>query len=273
MMYVPFNEHRLYVQRQGRGKPLIILNGIMMSTASWLPFLDQLTPYMEVILLDLLDQGQSSKLEDQTYDISLQVEAVYTVIQACGLESAYVLGISYGAEVAQALAITYPHVVSKLMLFNSTCKTNRWLKEIGNSWIAAANNPQAFYSATIPTIYSANFFEVEQQWMAQREQTLLQVFENPMFMSAMIRLTKSAETFNVCDQLHQITCETLVVGAKHDTITPVDQQQLIASKIPNAHLVILENSGHASMYEQPRLFTSLVVGFVLVDHPGFSTKG
>ena len=39
------------------------------------------------------------------------------------------------------------------------------------------------------------------------------------------------------------------------------EQELLAREIPNSHLVILPNCGHASMYEDPLMFTTLVLGF------------
>ena len=40
-----------------------------------------------------------------------------------------------------------------------------------------------------------------------------------------------------------------------------EEQQYLAAHIRDSHYVMIENSGHASMYEQPMLFASLIVGF------------
>ena len=42
---------------------------------------------------------------------------------------------------------------------------------------------------------------------------------------------------------------------------PLKEQEYLATHIKDCHHVILPNCGHASMYEQPALFTSLIAGF------------
>lgn len=267
-MLIPYNEHQIYVESYGDEslEPFIMLNGIMMSTASWHSFYDLFTPYKRVILIDLLDQGKSSKLTGLEYDLSLQVEAVDAVIQALDLKDISLFGISYGGEVAMKYAVTYPKKIKKLLLFNTTAKTSKWLQEIGHSWNKAANDPYAYYATTIPTIYSPEFYEKKHEWMENRKEQLLKIFANQEFIQAMIRLTNSAENHDVTDQLSALDMPVLVVGSEHDTITPYPEQEKLAALIPNSQLIQILNTGHASMYEQPMVFTTLILGFLLNNH-------
>jgi 3-oxoadipate enol-lactonase len=266
-MKIAFNDYQLYVEVYGDEslEPLIMLNGIMMSTGSWYPFLDALIPYKRVILIDMLDQGQSSKLHQQTYDLSIQVEAIKAVVDALNLSNISLFGISYGGEVAMTYAIAYPHTLKKLLLFNTTAKTSEWLKEIGESWNKATHDPFAYYATTIPTIYSPEFYQNNQTWMETRKDKLLQIFSNQDFIQAMIRLTNSAENHDVLDQLHKIKVPTLIVGSEHDTITPFTEQEKLSKEIKGSALIKILNSGHASMYEQPVIFMTVILGFLLND--------
>ena len=56
---------KIYYEIHGKGNPVILLNGIMMSTASWKPFLPALSKTCKVILVDLLDMGQSDNMADR----------------------------------------------------------------------------------------------------------------------------------------------------------------------------------------------------------------
>jgi len=87
------------------------------------------------------------------------------------------------------------------------------------------------------------------------------VFGNPDFIEAMIRLTNSSRSYDIADRLGEISVPTLIVSCQQDYLTPVEEQQYLANHIPNSHYVILPNCGHASMYEQPLLYASLVLGF------------
>ena len=57
-----FQDKQIYYDVQGEGKPILILNGIMMSTKSWEPFMPTLKENNQIIRVDFLDQGQSDKL-------------------------------------------------------------------------------------------------------------------------------------------------------------------------------------------------------------------
>ena len=78
----------------------------------------------------------------------------------------------------------------------------------------------------------------------------------------MRRLTNSSENYNLRDRLDEVCCPTLVVSCQEDYLTPMKEQEYLVSHIRDCHHVILPNCGHASMYEQPALFASLIAGFV-----------
>lgn len=271
MAYAKLENLSVYYEVHGQGRPLIILNGIMMSTASWQAFVESFSQHHQLILLDLVDQGKSSKM-NVAYDQSLQVKAVHAVVEELNLQDIALFGISYGGEVAMHYAIAHPSKVGRLMLFNTTAKTNSWLREIGYAWNRAAENPEAYYSTTIPVIYSAGFFEKNIEWMNRRKEFLMGVFSNQEFIQAMIRLTNSAEHHDVEEKLSKLTMPVLVVGCEHDYITPFEEQKKIGALIQNSELVMIPDSGHASMYEKPRLFTSLVLGFTLADRITFKVN-
>ena len=63
---------KVYYEVHGKGKTLIILNGIMMSTASWKAFVDDFSANNKVVLVDFFDQGQSARM-NEPYDHGLQV--------------------------------------------------------------------------------------------------------------------------------------------------------------------------------------------------------
>lgn len=262
MATLKFGTYDVYYESYGEGKPLLILNGIMMSTKSWIPFIQEFSKNNRLILMDLLDQGQSTRMPGHVYDQSLQVEAVRTLIETLDLKGLALFGISYGGEVAIRLAAAYPHLVERCLFFNTTAFTGEWLKEIGRAWNLAASDPANYYATTIPVIYSPKFYQEHFDWMTRRREVLLTVFTNPDFIQAMIRLTNSANDLDERANLHKITCPCLVVGCEHDSITPFYNQKALAEGLPNAQLVYVPDSGHALMYEKPILFASLVNGFV-----------
>lgn len=265
-----FEKKNINYRVVGEGKPLIMLNGIMMSTMSWIPFEQELAKYNQLVLIDLLDQGQSDKMEAE-FKQEMQADVVKALCDHLGIEKAVVFGTSYGGEVALQFTVKYASYVERLILFNTVSHTNAWLQEIGEAWNHAATSPEAYYATTIPVIYSPMFYDRRKEWMKTRKEILVKgPFANKAFMDSMVRLTNSANSFDVRSQLHTITAPTLIIGSENDHITPLEEQRYLQEHIPNADLIILPNTGHASFYERPIVFVALVMGFVNMDKTTFA---
>ncbi len=256
-------DHQIHYEIEGTGKPVLILNGIMMSTKSWQPFIPTLIEHFQVIRVDFLDQGQSDLLIGKNYTQEIQVDLVKALLDHLEIKFINLCGISYGGEVALAFSIKYQSYVDRLMLFNTAAYTSPWLKDIGRGWMAAGKtrDGQHYYQTTIPVIYSPHFYESKIEWMKKREQVLIPVFSNPVFLDQMERLTLSAESFDVRDSLSLITCPTFIISAEEDYLTPVDNQLYLHQHIKDSLWIKIPFAGHASMYEKPLLFTSLLIGF------------
>lgn len=174
MAYFNFQNKNIYYDIKGNGKPLILLNGIMMSSKSWDPFVESLSEKNQLIRVDFLDQGQSDILED-SYTQAIQVELLIALIRHLRLEKVSIVGISYGGEVALQFAVKYREYLDKLIIFNSVDYTNEELYQTGLIWNEYAKNREIYkyYMATIPIIYSKHFSLINQNWMKDREEFLL----------------------------------------------------------------------------------------------------
>ncbi|MHC1786542.1 MAG: alpha/beta fold hydrolase [Christensenellales bacterium] len=257
-----FGGKQVYYELIGEGRPLLLLNGIMMSTRSWTPFLEAFQQGgNQLLLVDLLDQGQSGAM-DGDFPLALQADMLKALLDHLAIDKLAIFGTSYGGEVALNLAVQWPGRVERMVLANTVARTNAWLKEIGEAWNLARNDPKAYYDTTIPVIYSPDFYDRRADWMRRRKEILTRTaFANPDFMARMVRLTKSAESHDVLDRLHLIDCPVLLISSQQDHVTPPEEQALLRQHIKGAELILLPNTGHAAFYERPDLFVSIMMGF------------
>lgn len=263
MSYFDFNSKSIYYETLGQGKPIVLLNGIMMSTLSWQMFKDELSLNNQLILVDFLDQGRSGKMEDSSYTQDVQVELLKALLHELNITKVNLVGISYGGEVALEFATKYEECVDKMVLFNTTAKTTPWLKDIGVAWNRSVGDPLDYYCTTIPVIYSPEFYNENSEWMNNRKTLLVdKVFNQKPFMDAMVRLTESADSHDVTMELSKIKIPTLIVSCENDCITPMSEQRKLHEIISTSELVMIPSTGHASMYERPVLFVALVLGFI-----------
>ena len=262
----------IHYELEGTSGPVIVLlNGIMMSTNSWEPFVADFTEMTRLLRVDFYDQGTSASLEE-AYTQDVQVDMLERLLAHLNLDDVHIAGISYGASIAMQYAVKYPARLLTLMLFNGVMKTSLWLKDIGRGWneVAKTGNGLAYYHITIPYIYSDHFYIRENAWMNARKKVLVEVFSDDTFLARQIRLTNSAETHDVSAGLQTVKVPTLVVASDQDVLTPPHEQAAIAEVMPLATLITLKNCGHASMYEQPDMFTSLILGHVLNAHTPYT---
>lgn len=260
MAYFTFEEKQVYYETYGDGEPLLLLNGIMMSCASWANYIEPFSRFYKLILVDFLDQGKSDCYETE-YDHSVQVRLVNALLVHLNVSKVILVGYSYGGYIALQYAIAKPEHVSRLMLFNATASYGEWLRDVGHSWNLAVDNPAQYYYTTIPVIYSPYFYKTHNDWMENRRIALEPLFSNQRWLDGMVRLTNSSENYDVRDQLCRIHCPTLIVSSEQDYLIPLAEQEYLAEHILDSHHVIIPNCGHASMYERPSLFASLILGF------------
>jgi pimeloyl-ACP methyl ester carboxylesterase len=67
--------------------------------------------------------------------------------------------------------------------------------------------------------------------------------------------------WGVRDRLQRIQCPTLVITADRD-YTPVSRKEAYVKELPNARLVVIENSRHATPLDQPERFNATLLDFL-----------
>ncbi|MDR0719959.1 MAG: alpha/beta hydrolase [Treponema sp.] len=266
-----FQQKKVYYESYGSGEPILILNGIMMSTKSWGPFIENFSHNNRLILVDFFDQGQSARMT-WAYDHGIQRALTGALLDHLGIENVNICGISYGAEVGLGFAVKHPERVRRLVLFNGAARTAPLLADIGHAWNEAAKleGGLAYYLAAIPVIYSDAYYERQKDWMDKRKELLVPYFANPEVKERLIRLTNSSENFNVADELSRLDMPVLVVSAENDYLIPLREQETLIRGIKDVHHVVLPDCGHASIYEKPLLFCALTLGFINAAQTGFA---
>lgn len=272
MPKILIHNKNIYYETYGKGEPLVLLNGIMMSTASWSAFIKTFSKNYKLFLIDFVDMGQSDKAEGN-YTQDIHVETLRELFHKLNLEKVNMIGISYGGEVAIQFAIKYGEILRSLTLANTTSYTFNALKDIGDCWdrAAATHDGSTFFSATMPHIYSPEFYEANIKWMKDREKLFKKTLTSEWY-EGFRRLNNSSLEYDVRDELYKINMPTLVIGGEYDSLLPVRYQEEIHKKIKDSKMVIIKEAGHASMYEKPYEFSSSILGFLSCCTEEFNFK-
>jgi len=267
MSYFNFLDKNIYYEISGEGEILVLLNGIMMSTKSWEPFINDINKHFKVIRVDFFDQGQSESY-DTEYSLDIQVELVKNLLEFLKIPKVNLVGSSYGGEVSIIFAAKYPQMVNRVILYNTVGRTSKELFETFESWnkYAKMRDAQKYYDVTIPVIYSKKFMKENEEWMENRKKLLINgPFSNEEFLERMIRLTISASKHNQINNLEKITADVMIISSQEDLIMPPEEQMFLKEKIKNSSIIYLPDVGHASFYEVPSIFMTILIGFLKAD--------
>jgi pimeloyl-ACP methyl ester carboxylesterase len=250
------------------GVPLILLQHFRGGIDHWDPLLtDGLGRDRPVILFN--NAGVASSSGDTPATFEAMAEHAATFIRALGLAQVDVLGFSIGGFVAQALTISHPSLVRRLVLVGTGPRG-------GEPGIDSRVGPAA--TADVPTLEHILllFFASSPQSRAagrefwERRHQRQDDVDPPTSKETMLAQLAALADWNQSHgerfaDIKRIEQPTLVVNGNNDIMVPTINSYHLAQSIPNAQLIIYPDSGHGSQYQYPERFLEHVRYFLDVQ--------
>ncbi len=253
-----------YVQR-GEGEPLLLIQGMSGSHLSWGdPFLGELERDFALTAYDHRGIGRSSRLQDDPFTIGDLAEDAAALLDATGVETAHVLGISMGGMVAQELALRHPDRLRTLTLgctYSGGAGAVLTRPEVFGRLSEAmlSGDRERALRAGYELNVSAAFAGDGAHWTAFRAMATQLPAPVPVIMAQV----QAIAGHDLQARLGEIAAPTLVVHGDEDQMLDVANGRLVASRIPGARLEVLEGVGHMFWWEQPERSARLVAEHAL----------
>jgi 3-oxoadipate enol-lactonase len=236
----------IYYESHGDGEPLLLLMGYGQCSALWGPLIHDLSPMYRVISFDNRGTGRSDK-PDIPYTMKMMADDAKGLLDAIGIDSAHVFGMSMGGMIAQEFALTYHKKLRSLTLGCTHCG--------GTNMILPSQEALAFLLGpemarlpveerarqTVPWMWTQEFIDNNSRAI---EVFIAITVQYPTPVHGYRGQAKAIMAHDTYDRLPQITAPTLVITGDSDRLIPAENSRILVSKIPNAELVILENAGH-----------------------------
>ncbi len=254
---------QLHYEDYGHGTPLLLVHGLGSSTLDWESQIPVLSPLYRVIVIDLRGHGRSDK-PDEHYSIAGFAEDVAALIEHLQLGTVHLVGISMGGMIGFQLGVDRPELLRSLTIVNSgpevKAKSARDWLEIGKRWMLSRllsldTIAKALGKLLFPKPEQAELRrKIEERWPQNDKRAYLASLD------AIIG-------WGVRERLAAITCPTLVISGDRD-YTPVAAKQAYVAELPNARLVVIERSRHATPMDQPDRFNAVLDDFLAqVEQP------
>ncbi|MDQ0198315.1 alpha/beta fold hydrolase [Neobacillus ginsengisoli] len=246
------NGIELYYEVHGDGEPLLLIMGLSLNSKSWFRTLPALSEHFKVIVFDNRGTGLSSKPQSP-YSIELMSDDANAVLDAAGVDSAHVYGISMGGMIAQRLALKYPERIRSLIL---GCTTSGGVNHVQPradvsmlmlSRASTNSTPEEIAWATAPILYSQSFIDHYKDLIAEDIQKRIEI---PILPYAYMLQLQACMAHDTYDEICQIKAPTLVIHGNEDRLVPYENGVTLARIIPNAQFLTVPGAGHIYVQKQ-----------------------
>ncbi len=264
MPFTKVGDIRIYYEIHGDGDPLLLIMGYGSNCSHWFAIRDSLAKEHRVIIFDNRGTGRSDK-PDIPYTAEMMTGDIIGLLDAIGIGATNVFGVSMGGMIAQEFALRYPGRLKSLILGCTSCGGPNAIKSTAEATAflfdperAKLSNEEKAYS-TIPWLWNKDFIDNNPEAVKRYVATTT---EHPTPPYAYICQGNFIMTFNSYDRLPEIKAPTLAICGAEDRLISPDNSQILASRIPNAELVILENAGHGFITDSAEESSKIILEFL-----------
>jgi pimeloyl-ACP methyl ester carboxylesterase len=263
MPTVQANGIDIYYEQQGEGPPLVLIPYLAADQACYAFQVAEYAKHFTCFTVDLRGAGLSGKPEG-SYTTSLLADDVAAFMQAVGLDSAHVAGLSLGAATGMWLAARHPARVRSLSLHSAWDRTDPFLRVVVEGWRTMA---QALDSVTEMVIQGIFPWCFTPELYASRPEYIDSLAEfvrgRPMPpVDAFLRQSGAVLTHDAQQVLGSIQAPTLLTFGRHDMATSTRFADPIRDVIRGCELVVFEDCSHAPIYENVEEFNQQTLAFL-----------
>ena len=268
MPAVQANGIDIYYEVQGEGEPMVLIPYLAADQACYAFQVADYARQFTCYTVDLRGAGLSGK-PDGVYTTELFAADIAEFMQAVGITSAHVSGLSLGASVGTWLAAKYPSLVKSLSLHSAWTATDPYLRVVVEGWRTMA---KALDSVTDMVIQGIFPFCFTPELYATRPEYIDSLADfvrsRPMPpVDAFLRQSDAVLAHDATGVLDRIQAPTQITFGRHDAAVSTRFAGPLTEAIKDSELLVFEDCAHAPIYENVEEFNARTLAF-LTRHCG-----
>ena len=255
---------KIYYEVLGEGEPICLIMGWGGSSVMWYRQREMLSKSYQVILIDNRGIGRSAKPKFP-YTMQMFIEDTKAVLDHLNISKLHLVGCSMGGMIAQHFALTYPEMLSSLILCCTTATTkmpNVHGVEPEKLFMMTEVTPES-----LREMFSLIFTKKYIDWLFSEEgrdefnKLISEMAKYPPTIKGMKNQFKAIQNHDVLNRLGEIKIPTLILVGKKDVLLPPRNSKILHKNIANSELQILEG-GHMFWIEAEKEFNKAVLDFL-----------
>ena len=229
-----------------RNPPLLLVMGLAVSSKAWDRLPELMSRRFQVLVFDNRGTGRSGR-RGFAYRMRDLADDAAAVLEAAGVPSAHVFGISMGGMIAQELALRHPERVRSLALGATIASFRKGHRApLRSVWDLIALNlgytaPERLARLLVSADWDARNPDGALKWIRRAE---------PAGFRIALAQFLAVARHHTLSRLSQIRAPTLVLTGDADRLVPMRNSEVLAQAIPRARLVVLHGAGHCFPLEQ-----------------------
>jgi pimeloyl-ACP methyl ester carboxylesterase len=235
---------RLRWHEEGEGEPLLLIMGLSGSARAWHRLLPHVAARRRTIVFDNRGTGDSSAVGGPLSMADMAADA-RAVLDAAGVASADVMGVSMGGMIAQHLALDHRDRVRSLILGCTTAGGARgappW-RLLAASALRPVVGPTRTWGLIAPALFSSRTRRERPDRVAEELQVRVADATDPRTTFAQMAAIARHDTRARLAELAGLP--VTVLHGDEDALVPVARGRELAAAIPGAEFVMLAGCGH-----------------------------
>ena len=264
---IDLNDLHLSYLDGGSGEIILMVHGFGANKDSWNRFARHLTHKYRVIAVDLPGHGDSSSSLESKYDVQSQARRLGLFMDNLGMERFHIFGSSMGGMIAIYYTHLHPDHVRSLGLMSSAGVLSPTPSEF-MQLLEKGENPLL--------VNSRNDFDNMLKFVMVQPPYMPWFIKKAVYEDYMGRQAINKKIFNdIADEetanipfLSEIKKPVFIIWGEKDRVLDVSSVGVFEDRIPDAHTVVLEDTGHAPMIEEPEAAAGQYLKFLKGSNNG-----
>jgi pimeloyl-ACP methyl ester carboxylesterase len=266
--FITVENGRVHYWTGGSGDVLVMIHGFGVDAVlNWPNQVGPMAKEYFLVIPDLIWFGESAS-DTKDYTPDFQAQTIEQLLRSQDIEKFHLMGHSYGGIVSGLLAAMFPDHVQKLVIVDSPAildvvteeEHQQTLDRLQVDSTVELLIPKS--TADLRRILEMAYYKPPRVPGFVLKDLLPNYRRNVEQRTAMVDYLEN-DWKDVFHKGYQIEQKTLVVWGAHDVLILLKAGERVASAIgANAHLRVIQNSGHAPNLEKPKEFNRIVLDFL-----------
>nr|WP_051321196.1 alpha/beta hydrolase [Rhizobium mesoamericanum] len=231
----PINDIQMYYAEYGEGDPILFIHGGLGSADVWGYQIAYFAKDHRVIVADSRGHGRSTRSE-QPFGYDLMTSDYVALLDYLKLDKVTLVGWSDGGIIGIDMAMKNPEKLTRVIAQAANVTTDGLKADVMTNktfsdYINAAGETYKKLSRT-PSEYDAFVTQISAMWASQPAWT--------------------------ADDLARIKVPVTLVIGDHDEAIKLDHTEMMAKQIPGSKLVILRDTSHFAMLQDPEGYNAMI---------------